>query len=101
MKTYSSLTAFAKNRDTKIEDSNYSPWYKGFWEDCVISGVPCIAYVVFFDEQGKEMKPSDKFIPIPKRVEYLFRFDPGTDVQYKKYRNICEKWGNPEWICLS
>lgn len=101
MKTYSSLTAFAKNRDTKIDENYYSPFYKGFWENCIIGGIPCIAYVVFFNKEGKEMSPKNSFVPLPTKVEYFFRFDPGTNVQYQKYNKICEKYGNPEWITLS
>ena len=101
MKSYSSLKAFAKNRDTKIDEQNYSPFYKGFWENCFIEGIPCIAYVVYFNKQGKELSPSDSFIPVPTRVEYFFRFDPCTETEYRKYYKICAKWNNPEWIVLS
>jgi len=100
MKKYSSLSAFSKNRNTTWSDENYSPFYKGYWENCVIGSIPCIAYVVYFNKEGKEIIPH-KQSGIPDSVKYFFRFDPGTDVQYQKYNNICEQYGNPEWITLS
>lgn len=100
MKTYSSLTAFAKNRNTPRIKETYSEFFKGHFEDCKIAGMYCIAYVVFLDRNGKILEPNDS-TDLQGSVEYHFRFDPITDKQYNKFRQICEKYGNPEWITLS
>lgn len=100
MKKYSSLLAFSKNRNTIWSDENYSSFYKGYWELCVIGGIRCIAYVVYFNKEDKEIVPHKESV-MPHSVKYLFRFDPITDKQTNKYNSICEKYGNPEWIQLS
>jgi hypothetical protein len=32
---------------------------------------------------------------------YYLRFDPGSVEEYKIYDEICEEYGNPDWIRLS
>jgi len=99
MKTYSSLTAFAKNRNTPRVQETWSEFYGGHYEDCKIYGMYCIAYVVFYDKEGNVMKPHNS--GMPKKVEYHFRFDPITDKQYQKYKKLCAQYDDPEWITLS
>lgn len=99
MKTYSSLKAFAKNRNTQRSEENYFPFYQGYQEFCKIGGIPCFALVVLYDKDDKICDPQNSSMPV--RAEYMFRFDPVTDVQYDKYNKICAQWGNPEWIRLS
>lgn len=99
MKSYASITAFAKNRNTPRVEETWNEWYLAHQELCKISGMFCFAYVVFLDKDKNVMNPSNK--ALPDSVEYMFRFDPITDKQYEKYNEICAKWGNPEWIQLS
>jgi hypothetical protein len=100
IKKYSSLVDFSKKRNTSLDDSNFHTFYQGYCEDAIIQGVLCYVIVAFFDNDGNRLTP-ESFNFFPNKVEYIFRFDPGTDEEFATYQKICKKYGNPDWICLS